>query len=218
VTVLAGGLGIAAQVLALKGQVAGSPNAGNQALVYTDGAQQLTTLGGSMPVATPTASPTTSTQPPPPTPSGSPYVGATFNTVGQPCHSTTFFPASISPWATPPGCYALIYSPNPANYPPVSAFGYCNWWVQVLHPNNHDILDNPKYPRGSTPVPGAAIFFAGDVQGASSAGHYAQVVAIAPDHYWMLITEMNFSWRGGGFGKVDYRYAHVGPGVTFIYT
>jgi hypothetical protein len=69
-----------------------------------------------------------------------------------------------------------------------------------------------------TPVPGAAIFFAGNVQGASSAGHYAQVVAIAPDHYWMLITEMNFSWRGGGFGKVDYRYAHVGPGVTFIYT
>jgi hypothetical protein len=55
------------------------------------------------------------------------------------------------------------------------------------------------------------------VQGAGASGHFAQVVAIAPDHYWMLITEMNFAWRGGGFGKVDYRYAHVGSGVTFIY-
>ncbi len=136
----------------------------------------------------------------------------------QPCHSTNFFVATISQWAVPPGCFATIYSPDPKSYPAVpSAFGYCNWWVQELHPGYTNILTNPKYPRGTTPVPGAAIYFSPGVQGASSDGHFAQVVAIAPDHHWILVTEMNFIWRGAGFGKVDYRYVQLGPGVTFIY-
>lgn len=138
------------------------------------------------------------------------------NTTGQPCHSTTMWVAHISNWATPPSCYASIFYPNPSNYSADSAFGYCNWWVEALHPNTPDIISNHSYPRTSTPTPGAAIWFDPNVQGASSAGHWAQVVAINPDGYWMLITEMNFSWRGGGFGRVDYRYAHVGPGVLFI--
>jgi hypothetical protein len=73
-----------------------------------------------------------------------PNTGATYNTVGQPCHSTAFFVATISQWAVPPGCFATY-------------------------------------------------------------------------HRWILVTEMNFIWRGGGFGTVDYRYVRVGPGVTFIY-
>jgi hypothetical protein len=60
------------------------------------------------------------------------------------------------------------------------------------------------------------VHFNGGVQGASRDGHWAQVVAVAPGNYWVLITEMNFRWRGGGFGKVSYRYIHVGPGVSFI--
>ena len=47
--------------------------------------------------------------------------------------------------------------------------------------------------------------------------NWAQAVAVSLDGYWVLITEMNFSWRGGGFGRVDFRYIHVGAGVYFIH-
>ncbi len=145
-------------------------------------------------------------------------LGATYNTIGQPCHGSTFFVATITQWTVPPGCFATIYTPSPKNYTAVSgAFGWCNWWPEVLHPAHTDFLTNASYQQGSTPVPGAAIHFSPDVQGASSAGHYAQVVAVQPGSPWILVTEMNFTWRGGGFGKVDYRYVKVGPGMTFIY-
>jgi hypothetical protein len=129
------------------------------------------------------------------------------------------FVPNISEWTVPPGCYATIYTPNRSLYTAPSTFGYCNWWVEALHPKQQDILYGTEYARTTTPVVGAAIWFPPNQQGASSAGHWAQVVAIAPDHYWLLITEMNFEWRGGGFGKVDYRYAHVdaAAGVVFVH-
>ena len=34
---------------------------------------------------------------------------------------------------------------------------------------------------------------------------------------WFMISEMNFYWNDGGWGKVDYRYVYVRSGVTFIY-
>jgi len=34
---------------------------------------------------------------------------------------------------------------------------------------------------------------------------------------WFLVSEMNFFWNGGGWGRVDYRFAHAGSGVSFIY-
>jgi hypothetical protein len=138
------------------------------------------------------------------------------NTAGQPCRSSTMFPSSISQWTTPVSCYGGIYYVNPANYVSRSGFGWCNWWPEVLHPNQPDILWGREYHRSSTPTPGAVVYFSPYVQGASSGGHYAQVVAVAPDHYWVLVTEMNFYWRGGGWQKVSYRYIHVGSGVTFI--
>lgn len=138
------------------------------------------------------------------------------STAGQPCHSSAMFPAHITQWTTPVSCYAGIYRVNTANYVSRSGFGWCNWWVEVLHPNQPDILWGREYRRSSVPTPGAAVYFAPGVQGASSDGHFAQVVAVAPDHYWVLITEMNFTWRGGGWQKVSYRYIHVGSGVTFI--
>ncbi|HEX6543801.1 MAG TPA: hypothetical protein VF040_18745 [Ktedonobacterales bacterium] len=141
------------------------------------------------------------------------------NTIGQPCHDSTMFVPNITVWTVPPGCYATIYTPDRSQYSAPSTFGYCNWWVEALHPKQQDILYGKEYVRTTSPVVGAAIWFPPNVQGASSAGHWAQVVAIAPDHYWMLITEMNFGWRGGGFGKVDYRYAHVDPaaGIVFVH-
>jgi hypothetical protein len=138
------------------------------------------------------------------------------NTAGQPCHSSTMFPAYISQWTTPVSCYAGIYSVNPANYVYRSGYGWCNWWPEVLHPRQPDIIWGGQYRHSSVPTPGAVVRFSPGVQGASSDGHYAQVVAVAPDHYWVLVTEMNFTWRGGGWQKVSYRYIHVGSGVTFI--
>ena len=138
------------------------------------------------------------------------------NTAGQPCRSSSMFPSYIRQWTTPVSCYGGIYSVNPANYVYRSGFGWCNWWPEVLHPNQPDILWGGEYHRSSAPTPGAVVFFSPGVQGASSGGHWAQVVAVAPDHYGVLVTEMNFYWRGGGWQKVDYRYIHVGAGVTFI--
>ncbi len=135
----------------------------------------------------------------------------------EPCHDSTRFLASISQWAVPPGCYGLVYTPNPANYISRPGFGFCNWWVRVTHPDHPDITENLSYPRGTDPVAGAPIFFDGNEQGAESIGHWAVAVAVSPDHYWVLISEMNFAWRGAGFGKIDYRYIHVSPHVHFVY-
>ncbi len=135
----------------------------------------------------------------------------------EPCHDKVMFVPNISTWTVPPGCYSVVYTPNPANYVQRPGFGWCNWWVRVSHPNHPDITENTSYPRGTKPVAGAAIFFDGNEQGAGSEGHWAEAVAVAPDGYWVLISEMNFAWRGAGFGKIDYRYIHVSPGVHFVY-
>jgi hypothetical protein len=138
-------------------------------------------------------------------------------TGGLPCQQSYIFVSHISQWTTPPGCYANIYYPDRSIYHAPGNFGYCNWWVLALHPNQQDILYGKEYTRSGTAVPGAAVWFDPNVQGASSEGHWAQAVAVSSDGYWVLITEMNFAWRGGGFGRVDFRYIHVGPGVVFIH-
>jgi hypothetical protein len=135
----------------------------------------------------------------------------------EPCKDAVKFVPNISTWTVPPGCYGVVYTPNPANYVQRPGFGWCNWWVRVSHPNHPDITENTSYPRGTKPVAGAAIFFDGNEQGAGPDGHWAEAVAVAPDGYWVLISEMNFAWRGAGFGKIDYRYIHVSPHVHFVY-
>ncbi|MGH2503781.1 MAG: hypothetical protein ACRDID_14825 [Ktedonobacterales bacterium] len=134
----------------------------------------------------------------------------------EPCRDSYIFVPNINQWTVPPGCYANIYVPNRANYVQAASWGYCNWWVEVTHPNAPNITYG-NYARGTTPVAGAAIFFDGGEQGADPAGHWAEAVAVSPDHYWVLISEMNFAWRGGGFGRIDYRYIHVSPHVHFLY-
>jgi hypothetical protein len=149
--------------------------------------------------------------------SGSGSGGGAPATGGLPCKQSYMFVPNISMWTVPPGCYANIYYPDRTIYHANSTFGFCNWWVEALHPNQPDILWGSEYTRTSTPIAGAAVWFNPYVQGASSAGHWAQAVAVSPDGYWVLITEMNFGWRGGGFGRVDFRYIHAGPGVVFIH-
>jgi surface antigen len=65
------------------------------------------------------------------------------------------------------------------------------------------------------PTVGATAVFAGGVQGASGLGHVAHVEQVYANG-WFLVSEMNFFWNGGGWGRVDYRYAHIGSGVSFI--
>lgn len=150
------------------------------------------------------------------TPSPTP-IPTVATTAAELCTDDQKFVPNIGEWTVPPGCYATIYTPNTADFPYRPGFGYCNWWVRERHQNHPDITENTTLPRGDTPLAGAVVWFDPNVQGATSAGHWAQVVAVAPDGYWFLVSEMNFGWRGGGFGRVDYRYAHTGPGVQFVY-
>lgn len=143
--------------------------------------------------------------------SGSVTTG-TYNS-GEFCHSTTYAVGAVSSWKIPPGCYAPIYYPNTRNYVARAGFGWCNWWPEVLHPNNPNILHDARY---SAPRAGAVAVFAPGVQGAGSMGHYAEVVAVLPGG-WVLISEMNDLWRGGGFGRVNYRYIYQSRGVSYIY-
>ena len=140
----------------------------------------------------------------------------------EPCQSTNYWlpnmPASgdAFDWLIPPGCYGLVYTPDPAKYPYRPAWGWCNWWAEEAHPNlqGEDALHLPGH---NTPRVGATVWFDPGVQGAGPAGHYAELVAVNPDGYWLLISEMNDDWRGGGWGHVNYRYIHIGPGVQFRY-
>ncbi len=69
---------------------------------------------------------------------------------------------------------------------------------------------------GYSPQAGATVVFQPGVQGASGGGHVAHVVAVYSNG-WFLLAETSFWWNGGGFGRVSYRYAHAGAGVSFIY-
>jgi len=107
------------------------------------------------------------------------------------------------------------------------AYGQCTWWAQWMRRDENlqgmgDAWAWPAgarsrgYRTGGTPTRGATVTFAPGAQGAGGAGHLAHVEAVYPAG-WFLVSEMNFDWNGGGWGRVDYRYAHTGPGVGFIY-
>lgn len=141
--------------------------------------------------------------------------GSSFSSVnGLPCHDKIIWPTTITQWTIPSGCYSRIYYPNVRNYPARPSYGFCNWWPEELNQrySGSTVLHLTRY---STPRIGAVIWFNPYTQGASGDGHYAEVIAIHGN--WLLITEMNFYWRGGGFGRVDFRFIHTGYGVSFMY-
>lgn len=112
-------------------------------------------------------------------------------------------------WKAPVGCFGRIFSPSSVSTAAWHSPGFCNWVVEALHRTNN-LWGLPHISLR----PGAAIFFSGGVYGASSAGHWANVVSIHGG--WMLIIEENFTWRGGGFGRIDYRFVPIGRGETFL--
>lgn len=107
------------------------------------------------------------------------------------------------------------------------AFGQCTWWAQYKRKDeNLTHMGNAQYwaagaaargyRTGGAPVAGSTVVFQPGVQSAGGAGHVAHVEVVYPGG-WFLMSEMNFYVNGGGWGRVDYRYAHSGWGVTFIY-
>jgi surface antigen len=133
-------------------------------------------------------------------------------------------PGGITPWTPVPGHPTYAMS-DPTGDPYASQFGVCTWYAGFARPdeplrqmgpaNNWPTLAARYGLRtGSTPVAGATVYFAPGVQG--SGGHVAHVEQVLGGG-WFIISEMNFYWNGGGWGRVDWRYAYAAPGVTFIY-
>lgn len=121
----------------------------------------------------------------------------------EPCQSPNMFPDGIMHlWQVPIGCYGGIYDAPRAGY------GDCFRWVAFL---------NTRLPFAhvsARPEIGSAVHIPPNVQGAdSSYGHWAYILSIRGR--WALISEENMYWRGGGYGKISYRYLLLEPGMLY---
>jgi len=109
---------------------------------------------------------------------------------------------------------------GPNSYP----WGWCTWGAEELANRDLNYLGNAGdwaynavrrgIPTGSYPQVGATVVFAGGVQGASSLGHVAHVIAVSGSSF--EVEEMNNSYLGG-FGRYNTNWYHTGWGVSFIY-
>lgn len=136
-------------------------------------------------------------------------------------------PGGYNAWAPVPGHPSYGMS-DFAGDPWHAYFGFCTWWAWYRHQSEPLLKmgNAANWPRvapsyglhvGSKPVVGATAIFQPGVEGADAgAGHAAHVEAVLGGG-WFIISEMNFGWNGGGWGRVDWRYVYVAPGVSFIY-
>ncbi len=135
-------------------------------------------------------------------------------------------PPPYGSYVVPPGFYSFSVQDYPGD-PYAGSFGQCTWWAAHKRPDQNfwGIGDawtwaDGARARGYTvtdyPVPNATVVFQPGVQGALGVGHVAHVEQILTGG-WILISEMNFYWNDGGWGRVDYRYITAGPGVAFIH-
>lgn len=150
----------------------------------------------------------------------------------SPSSNSGISPAPVRPW---PPRWAYMYVPGhpsfkvnrPANGYYWWAFGQCTWWAQYKRQDeNLRRMGNARYWAagaasrgyrvGRTPRAGATVVFQPGVEGAGGAGHVAHVEKVYPGG-WFLVSEMNFYWNGGGWGRVSYRFAYARSGVSFIY-
>jgi hypothetical protein len=125
--------------------------------------------------------------------------------------------SNASRWATPRGCYGKIFAPNPRNFPSRPSWGFCNWVAEESHLQFPGYAALHQTKHFGSPRVGAVVWFNPGVQGASSDGHWATLIAIGPNG-WGLVEEMNFYFRGGGFARVDYRFIQVKQaGTAYLY-
>ena len=138
---------------------------------------------------------------------------------------------------TPAGLCAWCAPAEYHSFGPVSDFrgdsysssrGQCTWWAATrrldenfwgLGTYAYQWTFNARargFRTGTSPAVGASVVFQPGVDGASSWGHVGHVEKVYSGG-WFLISEMNFYWNGGGWDRVDYRYVHTGPGVSFLY-
>jgi surface antigen len=135
-------------------------------------------------------------------------------------------PKGIGLWTPPPGhpAYALA---DYAGDPNAAYYGTCTWYAEYRRRDEPlNKLGNAaqwawnavRYGlrTGTKPVVGATVVFQPGVLGAGSGGHVGHVEAVYSGG-WFLISEMNMSWNGGGFGRVSFRYVVAMPGVSFVY-
>ncbi len=127
----------------------------------------------------------------------------------------------------PPPGYSSFAMTEPSPDPWAGSWGQCTWWAQYKRQDEDfsgfgnaanwaDAARARGYTVTSTAAANATVVFMPGVQGASSAGHVSHVEKLLTGG-WVLVSEMNFYWNGGGFARVDYRYIHVGSGVWFIH-
>jgi len=133
-------------------------------------------------------------------------------------------PAGISQWAYPPGYHTWTMG-DFAGDRYSSVFGVCTWYAWERRQDRGFLSNAANWanaarargiPTGSSPAAGATAVFAPGVQGAGGGGHVAHVERVLGGG-WFIVSEMNFYFNGGGWGRVSYRYAHSGPGVSFVY-
>jgi surface antigen len=164
------------------------------------------------------ATPATRTTSAPRTPTGGAPGGSTGGSTGG--------GGSYNPWAPVPG-HPTYSMGDFAGDPYASSFGVCTWYAWYRHrseplasfgPARNWLAGARAYGLavGSQPAVGATVVFAPGVEGAGGTGHVGHVEAVLGGS-WFMISEMNFYWNGGGWGRVDYRYVYVTSGVSFIY-
>jgi LysM repeat protein len=157
----------------------------------------------------------------------------TSHSYGSDFHALLNLP--LAPLTVPPPPYGNYIAPPGFTSFPVydyygdpwaGSFGQCTWWAHHKRPDEDlegmgDAWNwvNAARAKGmlvtTTPLPNSTVVFEPGVEGALGVGHVAHVEQILSGG-WVLISEMNFFWNGGGFARVDYRYITPGPGVWFI--
>jgi len=135
-------------------------------------------------------------------------------------------PGGIGPWTPVPGhsSYGMSdFGGDPYAY----QFGECTWYGWYRHQSENlasfgmatqwiAAARSHGLAVGSSPAAGATVVFSPGVEGAGGGGHVGHVEEVLSGG-WFIISEMNFYFNGGGWGRVDWRYAYVGGGVAFIY-
>jgi CHAP domain len=131
-----------------------------------------------------------------------------------------------NPWGPVPGHPGYAMS-DFAGDPASSFFGYCTWYAWY-RAQSESLLrlgmaaqwaaNAPRYglSTGTTPAVGATAVFQPGVEGAGGGGHAAHVEQVLGGG-WFIVSEMNYILNGGGWGRIDWRYAYVTSGVSFIY-